>query len=144
MTDYSGYSCSYSRNKTMDKKNSSFSLNLPKPNELSLLAGTALFGSVVIIGIGIGAMIASQVFIGTVGLLSLVVMSERYPQVKYVIQRTNTMIDLIIFGGSVYAISALGVTLAGGITVMGLGYTCLVAPIYRKQYRQNKKTTQEE
>jgi len=112
------------------------SLNLPKPNELSLLAGAVLFTGVVVVGIGIGAAIGTQVFIGSVALMGLVVMSERYPTVKFVIQRSNMLIDLVIFAGSIYAVSALGVTLAGGVTVMGLGYTLLYAPYVRKQYKR--------
>ena len=143
MTEFgSSYSCSFnfeSKPKAKAKtKASSFNLKLPKKNELSLLAGAAIFTVVVATGIGIGAAVAGQVFIGSAALLGLVVMSERYPRVKYVVQRTNTLIDLIIFAGSVYAVSALGVTLAGASVITGLGYTCLYAPHVRKEYYKTK------
>lgn len=117
----------------------SFEFKLPESRELSLLAGAALFTGVVVVGIGIGAAIGTQVFIGSVALLGLVVMSERYPTIKFVIQRSNMLVDLVIFAGSIYAVSALGVTVAGGLTVMGLGYTLLYAPYVRRQRNSKNK-----
>lgn len=109
---------------------------LPKSNEISLLGGAILFTGVVTVGIGIGATIGTQVFLGSVALLGLVVMSERYPTIKFIVQSSNMIIDIVIFAGSIYAVSAFGVTAAGAITVMGLGYTLLYAPYVRKNKRK--------
>ena len=123
---------------TNEVKEPLFEFKLPESKELSLLAGAAIFGGVITIGIGIGAAIGTQVFMGSVALMGLVVMSERYPTIKFVIQRSNMLLDLVIFGGSIYAASTLGVTVAGGLTIAGLGYTLLYAPYVRRQYKNNK------
>ena len=121
-----------------EKETSTFELELPEAREMSFMTGALVFTGVAFVGISIGAVIATQVFIGTAALLGLAVMTERYPAIKYVIQRSNMAIDIIIFAGSIYAVATLGVTIAGGLTVLGLGYTTVLAPHVRKSYRNRK------
>ena len=105
---------------------------------IGLKKGALIFGGVACVGLAIGSVIATQVFIGTASLLGLAVMADSYKPVKYIIQRSNMIIDLIIFAGSIYAVSALGVTVAGALVFTGLGYTLVLAPYIRNDFQRNR------
>jgi hypothetical protein len=100
---------------------------------LSLAAGAVLFGLVVVVGLYIGAAIASYVFLGVLTLLGMVVVIESIKPLKWLVRKSNRVIDLVILGLTIYAGLSLGPTIAASLTVAGLGFTLVYVPWIRKK-----------
>ena len=107
--------------------------SIPEVQPLSLKTGILIFGGITVVGLGIGAAIGTQIFFGTVTLGGLIALAESNKYVKYLIVKSNKTIDVLIFIASLYAVAALGVTVAGGLIFTGLGYTLVYAPYLRKR-----------
>ena len=105
-------------------------------NPLSVPAGIAIFSGIALVGVSIGATIGTYVFFGTATLVGLVAVVESQPILKRLATKSNRGVDLIILGGSIYAMGVLGPTVAASLTFAGLGYTLVYAPWLRLE---NKK-----
>lgn len=92
------------------------------------------------IGIAIGGMMATYIFFGLMTLAGIVFLIESIPALKWIVYRMNSTIDIIIFVLTVIATIKLGVTIAGSLTVAGLGFTMIYRPYinYIKSIKSNK------
>lgn len=121
-----------------DKEHAPFKLDLPEVKPINLKTGLLITGGLVIVGIGIGTAIATQIFFGAVTMVGLALLVESNKYIKYIVVRGNLLLDILIFGGSIYALASLGPTIAGGLTVAGVIYTGVYAPYVRRQHRKNR------
>ncbi len=117
----------------LKEKRKSILDQIPEVKPLPLATGALIFGGVSILGMAIGATIGTYVFFGAITLAGLIAISESNKYVRYIISKSNKLVDLIIFGLTMYATVALGVTMAASLTVAGLGYTLIYAPWLRSR-----------
>jgi hypothetical protein len=96
----------------LNEKRKSILFQIPEVKPLPLATGALIFGGVSILGMAIGATISTYVFFGTITLAGLIAISESNKYVKYIITKSNRVVDLIIFGLTMYATVLLGVTMA--------------------------------
>lgn len=115
-----------------------FVLDVPEIKPLSYTTGAFIFGAVAVIGtIVLSVSIGTQIFFGIAMLGGLVALVESNKYLKWAVAKSSQLLDIAIFVMSVYAISTLGVTIAGALTFAGLGYTLVYAPYVRRNYRLN-------
>ncbi len=117
----------------LKEKRKSILFQIPEVKPLPLTTGALIFGGVSILGMAIGATISTYVFFGTITLAGLIAISESNKYVKYMITKSNRVVDLIIFGLTMYATVLLGVTITASLTFAGLGYTLVYAPWLRSR-----------
>lgn len=117
----------------LKEKRKSLLEQIPEVKPLPLTAGALIFGGISILGMAIGATIGTYVFFGAITLAGLIAISESNKYVKYLIVKSNRLVDLIIFGLTMYATVLLGVTMAASLTFAGLGYTLVYAPWLRSR-----------
>lgn len=121
----------YYKLKERHKKPSSNSVPRTKP--LSLKTGVFLFTGVSAIGITIGTIIATYIFFGIMTLLGLIAIIESNRFIKHIVVKSNKLLDVLIFLGTLYATLLLSVTITASLTIAGLGYTLVYAPWLRKR-----------
>jgi hypothetical protein len=80
------------------------------------------------IGIAIGGMMATYILFGLMTLGGIVFLIESVPWLKWIVYRMNSTIDIIIFVLTIIATIKLGVTIAGSLTIAGLGFTMIYRP----------------
>lgn len=117
----------------LKEKRKSLLEQIPEVKPLPLTAGALIFGGVSILGMAIGATIGTYVFFGAITLAGLIAIAESNKYIKYLIVKSNRLVDLIIFGLTMYATVLLGVTMAASLTFAGLGYTLVYAPWLRSR-----------
>lgn len=117
----------------LKEKRKSILFQIPEVKPLPLTTGALIFGGISILGMAIGATISTYVFFGTITLAGLIAISESNKYVRYLITKSNRVVDLIIFGLTMYATVLLGVTMAASLTFAGLGYTLVYAPWLRSR-----------
>ena len=108
-------------------------------NTLSAPVGLAIFSGIALVGVSIGATIGTYVFFGTATLVGLIVVVESQPILKKLAVKSNKVVDLMILGGSIYAMGVLGPTVAATITFAGLGYTLVYAPWLRSGIQKESR-----
>ena len=81
-----------------------------------------------LIGIGIGGMMATYIFFGLITLAGMIFLIESVPWLKWIVYKLNGTIDIILFVLTVIATIRLGVTVAASLTVAGLGFTMIYRP----------------
>lgn len=96
------------------------------------------FIAIMLLGIFIGGHLAAHIFFGVIMLIGLIALVENIPFVKWLVYKSNNVIDVGLFILAGVAIVYLGVTIAAALTVCGLGYTMLYAPYVRAQIRNRK------
>ena len=106
---------------------------------LSAPVGLAIFSGIALVGASIGATIGTYVFFGTATLVGLIVVVESQPILKKLAVKSNKIVDLMILGGSIYAMGVLGPTVAATITFAGLGYTLVYAPWLRSGIQKESR-----
>lgn len=104
---------------------------IPQVKPINPLTGLAVFTGIALVGASIGAAIGTYVFFGTVTLVGLVAIIESNKHLKYIAVKSNKGIDLFIFGATIYATAALGITISAALVFAGLGYTLVYAPYLR-------------
>ena len=109
--------------------------SIPEVKPLSLVTGAFIFGGLTVLGISIGATIGTFVFFGAITLTGLIAISESNKYVRFLIVRSNKLLDLLIFGFTIYATIALGITMTASLTFAGLGYTLVYAPWLRTRIK---------
>ena len=117
----------------LNEKRKSMLDYIPEVKPLPLTTGALLFGGISILGMAIGATIGTYVFFGAITLAGLIAISESNKYVRYIITKSNKLVDLIIFGLTMYATVLLGVTITASLTFAGLGYTLVYAPWLRSR-----------
>lgn len=118
---------------SLNEKRKSLLEQIPEVKPLPLTAGAFIFGGISILGMAIGAAIGTYVFFGAITLAGLIAIAESNKYIKYLIVKSNRLVDLIIFGLTMYATVLLGVTMAASLTFAGLGYTLVYAPWLRSR-----------
>jgi len=106
---------------------------IPNANPISQKLGLIIFLGLVIIGVLIGATIATYVYFGTITLAGLIALIESNKYLKYVASKSNKLLDVIIFTVTLYATISLGISITASLTFAGLGYTLVYAPWLRKR-----------
>lgn len=97
-----------------------------------------LFGLVCGLGFALGGYIAASIFFGLITLLGFICLVESISILKFLVYKSCSAIDIILFILTVIATAKLGVTITGGLTVAGLGFSMLYAPYMRAKIRESK------
>lgn len=95
--------------------------------------GALVFGGMVVVGISVGAVIATHMFLGVVTLTGLIALIESSPKMKTIVAKHGLLVDVVIFGVTIAAALTIGVTAAGALSVAGLGFTLVYRPYLRQQ-----------
>lgn len=106
---------------------------------MSIQKSTSLFGALLIIGVFIGGAIATYLFFGVVTLIGFIALIESVRPLKWLVERTASFIDVMIFIVTIVATIKLGVTITASLTIAGLGFTLVYAPLLRSRYNNSKK-----
>lgn len=104
-----------------------------KPSTFSWRTGALVYISLSLIGMTVSSAIATYVFFGSITLAGLIALSESNRRLKRIITRGNKLLDMIIFGFTIFATISLGITLTASLTFAGLGYTLVYAPYLRSR-----------
>ena len=104
---------------------------VPDIKPLPVSVGAFIFTGIAIMGICIGTIIATYVFFGAITLAGFIALVESNKYLKYLIIKSNKLLDVLIFGATLYATASLGITITASLTVAGLGYTLVYAPWLR-------------
>ncbi|MDU8886304.1 hypothetical protein RXV94_09045 [Yeosuana sp. MJ-SS3] len=108
-------------------------IRVQKVNPISFTKGALIYLVLSCIGVLVSSTIATYVFFGSITLAGLIAIAESNRYVRYAIVKSNRLIDLSIFGLSIFATLFLGVTLTASLTFAGLGYTLIYAPYLRSK-----------
>ncbi len=106
---------------------------IPEVKPLPFMTGAFIFGGLTVLGISIGATIGSYVFFGTITLAGLIAISESNKYIRYLIIKSNKLLDVAIFGLTIFATVSLGITMTASLTFAGLGFTLLYCPYLRSK-----------
>ena len=115
-----------------ERKKSLFN-RIPEVKPLSLMTGVFIFGGLTVVGLAIGAVIGTYVFFGAITLAGLIAIAESNKYIRYLIVKSNRLLDVIIFALTIYATISLGITMTASLTFAGLGYTLVYAPYLRSR-----------
>lgn len=90
------------------------------------------------------AKIGGAIAFGIMTFVGMVAIIESIPALKWLVQRTTRLIDIIIFGLTIYATTRFGYNITASLTMAGLGYTLVYAPYVRHQLKvkSNNKNNQ--
>lgn len=102
--------------------------------------GLFIFAVLIIMAFMIGSYILTATFFGVISLIGFIALIESIPPAKWLVARSSTVLDIIIFTFTIMATMNYGLNIAASLTVAGLGYTLIYAPYLREQ-RQAKKYT---
>lgn len=83
--------------------------------------------------------VATYVFSGLLMFAGMVALCESIPLVRWLFSKTGNLLDLLIFGFSVFAIADMGVTVAIGLSVAGLLFSVYYKPLLKKSHRKRSK-----
>lgn len=99
--------------------------------------GALMFGGMAILGtMAAGAAVGTYIFFGVVTLGGIIAIVESNPWLKRLATKGSLLIDIGLFGFTIYASAALGVTVAAAFTVAGLGWTLVYARYLRRNEMQ--------
>lgn len=102
--------------------------------------GLLIFIVVLIFAFTVGSYILMASFFGLVSLIGLIALIESIKPLKWCLQRTSKVFDIILFVFTILAVMSYGLTIAASLTVMGLGYTLFYGPYLREQLHKDKET----
>ena len=108
---------------------------IPEVKPLPLTTGVFLFGALSVLGLAIGATIGTYVFFGAITLAGLIAIAESNKYIRFIIVKSNRLLDVSIFALTVYATVSLGITMTASLTFAGLGYTLVYAPYLRSRIK---------
>ena len=115
------------------KKKKLFNNKIPEVKPLPFKAGAFLFTGLILVGVSIGSTIGSYVFFGAITLAGLVALVESNKYIRYLIIKSNRLIDVLIFVVTLFATISLGITITASLTFAGLGYSLVYAPYLRSR-----------
>lgn len=98
-----------------------------------------IYVAMLVFAMVIGGNIIGYAFTGFITLLSFVFLCESIPPLKWFVAKTNSLVDIALFGFAVYAKVSLGVTIGMALLFTGVGYTLLYAPYVRETYGKSDK-----
>ena len=100
---------------------------------MSFKTGAFLFGGLTLIGITTGGSIGTYVFFGAITLAGLIAIAESNKYIKYLIMKSNRLLDIAIFGLTIFATVSLGITMTASLAFAGLGYSLVYGPYLRSK-----------
>lgn len=98
-----------------------------------------LFVVLILIAFMVGGYIMAATFFGVLTLIGMISLIESIPFLKWIVKRTTSLVDIVLFALTIAALSSYGFSIAGGLTVAGLGFTLVYAPYVRKEKQAKKK-----
>ena len=93
-----------------------------------------IYAGLILVSIFIGGNIVGYAFTGLLTLLSFVFLCESIPWLKWIVAKTNTLIDIALFAFAFYSKVHFGPTTAMALLFAGVGYTLTYAPYVRATY----------
>ena len=93
-----------------------------------------IYAGLILVSIIIGGDIVGYAFTGLLTLLSFVFLCESIPWLKWIVAKTNTLIDIALFAFAFYSKIHFGPTIAMALLFAGIGYTLTYAPYVRATY----------
>lgn len=93
-----------------------------------------IYAGLILVSIIIGGDIVGYAFTGLLTLLSFVFLCESIPWLKWIVAKTNTLIDIALFAFAFYSKVHFGPTIAMALLFAGIGYTLTYAPYVRATY----------
>jgi hypothetical protein len=98
--------------------------------------GAIVFIIIIIMAFMVGSYILSATFFGLISLVGLIVLIESIPPLKWVMERTSKVVDIVIFIFTIMATVSYGLNIAASLTVAGVGYTLVYAPYLKEKRRE--------
>jgi hypothetical protein len=86
----------------------------------------------------IAVKISGAIGYGLITLAGMIALIESCGPLKWLVTKFTTIIDLILFAGSIIATVSLGYNLSASLVVAGVGYTLVYAPYVRHRANKNK------
>ncbi len=80
-----------------------------------------------------GGHLAVYVISGCIMFVGMVLICETTPIIKKLFKFTAGIVDLVLFGFGIYALSAMGPTVSIGLSVCGILFTVFYKPLLRKK-----------
>lgn len=102
--------------------------------------GILVFIAVIILAVVIGSYILTATFFGIITLIGLIALIESIQPIKWLAERSTSLIDVIIFVFSIFATMNYGLNITASLTIAGLGYTLVYAPYLRENRTDTVKT----
>ena len=93
-----------------------------------------IYAGLILVSIIIGGDIVGYAFTGLLTLLSFVFLCESIPWLKWIVAKTNTLIDIALFAFAFYSKVHFGPTIAMALLFAGISYTLTYAPYVRATY----------
>ena len=121
----------------VEKMRTSIRKRMPKAVPLPLWLSIAIFALLCLIGLSVGATIATYTFFGIASLLGLAVIAQSNRYVNWFITKFRKPLDFLILGATIYATVMLGVTISAGLIIAGVGFTLVLSPLL--WYYRNKE-----
>ncbi|GGK41451.1 MULTISPECIES: hypothetical protein [Flavobacteriaceae] len=115
------------------EKKKTFLNQIPEIKPLPFKSGAFLFVGLILVGLSIGSTIGTYVFFGTITLVGLIALVESNKYIRYIVEKSNRLLDILIFGVTLFATISLGITITAVLTFAGLGYSLVYAPYLRSQ-----------
>lgn len=78
----------------------------------------------------VGGAIATYVMAGVLMFAGLVALVESIPLLKWIFRYTSSLLDVLIFGFSIYGLAHMGATVSIGMSVCGLLFTLIYKPVF--------------
>jgi hypothetical protein len=111
---------------------------IPEVKPIPLWISTTIFGALAFVGLSFGLTLATYTFFGLATLIGLVSLAESNKYVRWLITKSSRTVDLLIFGATIYATAALGITVVASLTFAGIGYSLVYAPWLRQREELKK------
>lgn len=99
---------------------------------------TVIFIVLGLLVMAIGGQLAVYFLFGVITLIGFIALVESIPPLKWIVVRTSSVLDIIIFIVTIMATASLGVTIMASLTIAGLGFTLLYAPYLRANHKKRK------
>ncbi len=106
---------------------------VPNVKPIPLWAGFIVFTMLSLIGLSIGATIATYIFFGIATLVGFIALCESNKWVRLLVTRSNKAIDVLLFGFTIWATATLGITITASLVFAGIGFTLVYAPWLRQR-----------
>lgn len=84
---------------------------------------------VILVILSVGGSIATYVLSGVLMFAGLVAMVESIGILKWLFRHTSSLVDILIFGFTVFAMSHMGATVSISLSVAGLLFTIIYKPM---------------
>ncbi len=91
--------------------------------------------AVIVLGFMAGGHIAGHVMFGILMFVGLVALVENVSWVRWIVYKSNVLLDIFFFAASIGATIYMGVTITGAITVASIIFSLVYAPYIRNSMK---------